>query len=85
MRRWRTLRYRIGEMRTFNRYLRRLSLAPSGAHSTTVILFGIPYGDWNEMLADAGLWRSLKSVHARCGVSRRSASCCRAGFRSALS
>jgi hypothetical protein len=27
-----------------------------------VVLYGIPYGDWNAALADAGLWRSLEVV-----------------------
>jgi hypothetical protein len=62
MRSWKTLRYRIGEIRTFGRYARRLQFAPVGGEDLTVILYGIPYGDWNAMLSDADIWRSLKGV-----------------------
>jgi hypothetical protein len=56
------LRYHVGEIRTFRRYRLWLRLTPSEGPGVTVILYGIPYADWNAVLADADFWRSLKSV-----------------------
>jgi hypothetical protein len=62
VRTWKTLRYRIGELRTFRRFARRLKFTQTEGPGLRVILYGIPYGDWNAMLADADLWQSLKRV-----------------------
>jgi carbamoylphosphate synthase large subunit len=61
-RHWKTLRYRLGEVRTFGRFARRLRLASPDAPGCTVILYGIPYGDWNATLADPCLWQGLADV-----------------------
>ena len=52
---------RMQEVRTFFRFPRQLEF---GAHrrGRRVILYGIPYADWNATLSDCGLWSSLPGV-----------------------
>ena len=59
---WTTLRYRVGEIRNFCRYPIRLRIGAAEGAGLKVILYGIPYGDWNAMLADVEFWRSLRIV-----------------------
>ena len=59
---WTTLRYRLGEIRNFCRHPFRLRIDHGAGSGLKVILYGIPYGDWNAMLADVGFWRSLRGV-----------------------
>ena len=50
------------EVRTFRRFPTRLQVAPAEGPGLRVILYGVPYGDWNATLADPKLWRDLKVV-----------------------
>jgi len=56
------LRYRIGELRAFNRFPRRLRITDAGPRGLRVLLYGIPYADWNATLCDPELWRGLRVV-----------------------
>jgi hypothetical protein len=62
VRTYRTLRYHLSEVRNFLRHPLRLDLVPAEGPGLVVILYGIPYGDWNRMLANRALWESLKVV-----------------------
>lgn len=57
---WQKLRYHVGELRTFLRYPRRLAV--TSQPGLTVILYGVPYGDWNGMLSNRALWQDLRVV-----------------------
>ncbi len=59
---WDTFRYNLSEVRNFWRHPLRLRLAPAKGPGIRVVLYGIPYGDWNAMLADRRLWESLEIV-----------------------
>lgn len=52
---------RLQEVRTFFRFPRRLNLKGDG-HGRRVILYGIPYADWNATLSDRGLWSNLPGI-----------------------
>ena len=52
---------RLQEVRTFFRFPRRLELNADG-RGRWVILYGIPYADWNATLSDRGLWSNLAGV-----------------------
>ena len=57
-----TLRYHLGEVRSFYRFPRRLRLPAAKSFGVQLILFGIPFGDWNRMLADPLFWDSVGAV-----------------------
>ncbi len=59
---WTTLRYRVGEFRNFCRHPFHLRIGASEGPGLKVVLYGVPYGDWNATLADADFWRSLRVV-----------------------
>jgi hypothetical protein len=59
---WTTLRYRLGEIRNFCRHPFRLRIGHVAGPGLRVVLYGIPYGDWNAMLADVDFWQSLLVV-----------------------
>jgi hypothetical protein len=59
---WTTLRYRVGEVRNFCRHPFHLRIGASEGPGLKVVLYGVPYGDWNAMLANADFWRSLRVV-----------------------
>jgi hypothetical protein len=59
---WHKFRYHLSEVRDFWRHPLRLSLVPAEGPGLLVILYGIPYGDWNAMLANRDLWESLRVV-----------------------
>jgi len=62
VRTWKTLRYRLGEVRSFYRFPRHLRLPGAKGVGIQLVLFGIPFGDWNLMLADAFFWDSVGAV-----------------------
>jgi carbamoylphosphate synthase large subunit len=51
---------RLRDVRTFFQYPRQIDL--DVRKGDRVILYGIPYADWNATLSDRGLWTSLPSV-----------------------
>ena len=59
---WSKLRYRLSEWRSFLSFPMHLSLPTAGAGGLTVVLFGIPYADWNALLSDIEFWRDLGGV-----------------------
>jgi hypothetical protein len=59
---WKILRVRVQEVRNFRRFPTRLQLTPSEGPGLRVILFGLPYADWNRALSDRQLWQDLKIV-----------------------
>jgi hypothetical protein len=65
------LRERLREVRAFFRSPLRVSFATSADASTArVLLYGVPFADWNATLSDGALWRDVKGV---AGVWRRPA------------
>ena len=52
---------RLQEVRTFSRFPHRLKF-DAGEGDRRVILYGIPYADWNATLGDRGLWSKLPGV-----------------------
>ncbi len=52
---------RLQEVRTFFRFPRQLKFDADGC-GRSVILYGIPYADWNAALSDRGLWSKLPGV-----------------------
>jgi len=52
---------RLQEVRTFFRFPRWLTLNAYGS-GRRVILYGIPYADWNATLSDRALWSKLPGV-----------------------
>jgi hypothetical protein len=59
---WKILRVHVQEARTFRRFPMRLRLTPSVGPGLRVILYGLPYGDWNATLSDRKLWQNLEVV-----------------------
>lgn len=59
---WQKFRYHIQELRNFRRHPLRLSLQPAEGPGLTVVLYGVPYGDWNKALASRALWQDLRVV-----------------------
>lgn len=57
------LRERLRETRAFLRFPLHVRLAaPAGEEATHVLLYGVPYADWNAPLADGALWASMHGV-----------------------
>jgi hypothetical protein len=57
------LREHLREVRTFVRFPLRVSLAaPSGGPAAGVLLYGVPYADWNAPLANPKLWEGMRGV-----------------------
>jgi hypothetical protein len=57
------LREHLREARTFFRFPLRVSFAaPTGGPATGVLLYGVPYADWNAPLADRRLWEGVRGV-----------------------
>jgi carbamoylphosphate synthase large subunit len=52
---------RLQEVRTFFRFPRRFEFNGDG-RGRSVILYGIPYADWNATLSDRGLWSKVPGV-----------------------
>ena len=52
---------RLQEGRTFFRFPRQLKIAADG-RGRRVILYGIPYADWNAPLSDRGLWSAVPGI-----------------------
>jgi carbamoylphosphate synthase large subunit len=52
---------RLQEVRTFFRFPRQLEFDAEG-RDRSVILYGIPYADWNATLSDRALWSKLPGV-----------------------
>lgn len=59
---WKILRVHVQEARTFRRFPMRLRMASAAKPGLRVILYGLPYGDWNATLSDAKLWQDLEVV-----------------------
>ena len=59
---WKTLRVHVQEARTFRRFPMRLQMTPVGGPGPRVILYGLPYGDWNATLSDPKLWQDPEAV-----------------------
>lgn len=59
---WPVFRYRLGELREFLRYPLRLSLPASPDRHLHVVLYGVPYSDWNRGLSDSDIWRDIGKV-----------------------
>lgn len=56
------MRYRLGEIRNFCRHPFLLRIDAVEGPGLKVVLYGVPFGDWNATLADADFWRSLRVV-----------------------
>ena len=52
---------RLQEVRTFFRFPRLLELSADG-RGCRVILYGIPYADWNATLSDRELWSKMQGI-----------------------
>jgi carbamoylphosphate synthase large subunit len=52
---------RLQEVRTFFRFPRQIRLGPVGS-GRSIILYGIPYADWNATLSDPALWAQLAGI-----------------------
>ncbi len=59
---WKILRVHVQEVRTFRRFPRHLRMRPAVGPGLRVILYGLPYGDWNAALADPKMWQDLGVV-----------------------
>jgi hypothetical protein len=59
---WKILRVQVQEIRNFRRFPLRLKMAASEGPGLRVILYGLPYADWNRTLSDRTLWQDLKVV-----------------------
>jgi hypothetical protein len=59
---WKELRYRLSECRIFFNLPLHISTGLGAASGLTVVLYGVPYGDWSNLLADAAFWRELGGV-----------------------
>jgi hypothetical protein len=59
---WKILRVHVQEARTFRRFPMRLQMTPAEGPGLRVILYGLPYGDWNATLSDRKLWQDLAVV-----------------------
>lgn len=59
---WKILRVHVQEVRTFRRFPMRLQMTPAEGPGLRVILYGLPYGDWNPTLSDRQLWQDLRVV-----------------------
>jgi hypothetical protein len=59
---WKILRVHVREARTFRRFPMRLQMTPAAGPGLRVILYGLPYGDWNATLSDRKLWQDLEVV-----------------------
>ncbi len=59
---WQKFRYNAQELRNFGRHPLHLRLPPSEGPGLTVILYGVPYGDWNAALGSRALWQDLRVV-----------------------
>jgi hypothetical protein len=59
---WKILRVHVREARTFRRFPMRLQMTPAAGPGLRVILYGLPYGDWNATLSDRKLWQDLGVV-----------------------
>jgi len=59
---WTILRVHVREARTFRRFPMRLRMTPAAGPGLRVILYGLPYGDWNATLSDRKLWQDLEVV-----------------------
>ncbi len=57
------LRERQRTIRTFFRFPLRLQIAvPAGARTARVLIYGIPFADWNAALADRAMWEKVPGV-----------------------
>jgi carbamoylphosphate synthase large subunit len=52
---------RLQEVRTFFRFPRQLKF-DANERGRSVILYGVPYADWNTTLSDRGLWSKLPGI-----------------------
>jgi len=59
---WMNLRVFVQEVRNFRRFPTHLRLAPAEGPGVRVVLFGLPYADWNASLSDRHLWQDLRLV-----------------------
>ena len=59
---WKILRVHVQEARTFRRFPLRLQMTAAQGPGLRVILYGLPYGDWNATLSDRKLWQDLAVV-----------------------
>jgi hypothetical protein len=55
-------RLRLRELRNFYRYPRRLRFARTGGAGLRVVLYGIPFDDWNQPLTSPELWEGIEQV-----------------------
>jgi hypothetical protein len=57
------IRQHLRELRVFLRFPLRQKFSPSAMRERTlVLLYGIPYADWNAALAEASLWQEIPGV-----------------------
>jgi hypothetical protein len=59
---WMILRVFVQEVRNFRRYPTHLRLSPAEGPGLRVVLYGLPYADWNASLSDRQLWQDLRIV-----------------------
>jgi hypothetical protein len=59
---WMTLRVFVQEVRNFRRFPTHLRLTPLEGPGVRVVLYGLPYADWNASLSDRQLWQDLRVV-----------------------
>ena len=55
-------RLSLREIRNFYRYPRRLRFRRDGGERLRVVLYGIPFDDWNRSLASTELWQGIERV-----------------------
>jgi len=55
-------RLHLREVRNFYRYPRRLRIARHGSEGLRVVLYGIPFDDWNQPLISPELWEGIEQV-----------------------
>jgi hypothetical protein len=55
-------RLRLRELRNFYRYPRRLQFARDGGEGLRVVLYGVPFDDWNQPLTSPELWEGIEQV-----------------------
>jgi hypothetical protein len=59
---WAILRVFVQEVRNFRRFPTHLRLTPAEGPGVRVVLYGLPYADWNASLSDRQLWQDLRVV-----------------------
>ena len=57
-----TARIHVREIRNFYRHPRRIRFVRTGGPELRVVLYGIPFDDWNRALASIALWQPINQV-----------------------